>query len=63
MEKNSLQDKQSEVYTVKDIQDKLNISKNVAYELIKQDLFPVIKIKSIFRIPKKNFDNWLNTTT
>jgi len=49
----------SEVYTVKEIQEKLNISKNLAYELAKQNLFPVIKIRSTFRIPKKTFDAWL----
>ena len=53
---------ESEVYTVDDIREKLNVSKNVAYELIKQDLFPVIKIKTVFRIPKKGFDNWLNSS-
>lgn len=50
----------SEVYTVGDIQKILKISKNVAYNLIKENLFPVIKIKSIFRIPKKSFHKWLD---
>ena len=45
----------SEVYTVAEIQKILNISKNVAYDLVKENLFPVIKIKSVFRIPKKVF--------
>ena len=31
-----------EVYTVADIQKILKISKNVAYDLIKENLFPVI---------------------
>ncbi|MCX7746016.1 MAG: helix-turn-helix domain-containing protein [Clostridia bacterium] len=52
----------TEVYTVQDIMVKLDISKNVAYDLIKQSLFPVIKIKSTYRIPKKSFDEWLNKT-
>ena len=34
----------SEVYTVAEIQKILNISKNVAYDLVKENLFPVIKI-------------------
>ena len=50
----------SEVYTVAEIQKILNISKNVAYDLIKENLFPVIKIKSVFRIPKKSFHEWLD---
>ena len=54
---------ESEVYTVADIQKKLDISKNIAYDLVKQNVFPVIKIKSTFRIPKKSFDEWLNQTT
>ena len=50
----------SEVYTVADIMEKLNIGKNTAYELIKQNDFPVIKIKSTYRVPKKSFDEWIN---
>jgi len=50
----------SEVYTVAEIQKLLNISKNVAYDLIKEKSFPVIKIKSTFRIPKKAFHEWLD---
>ena len=50
----------SEVYTVNDIQKILKISKNVAYDLVKENLFPVIKIKSVFRIPKKSFNEWLD---
>lgn len=50
----------SEVYTVNDIMDILNIGKNTAYDLIKQERFPVIKIKSVFRIPKKGFEEWIN---
>lgn len=49
-----------EVYTVAEIQKILKVSKNVAYDLIKEDLFPVIKIKSLYRIPKKGFHEWLN---
>ncbi|RCX21106.1 excisionase family DNA binding protein [Anaerobacterium chartisolvens] len=50
----------SEVYTVYDIMQILNISKNVAYDLVKQKGFPAIRIKSSYRIPKKGFDSWLN---
>ena len=44
------------VYTVKEIQEILGISKNVAYNLIKQKEFPVLSIKSTYRIPKEGFD-------
>lgn len=47
-----------EVYSVSDIMEKLNISKNVAYDFIKQGHFPVLKIKSTYRIPIKPFDDW-----
>jgi excisionase family DNA binding protein len=49
-----------DVYKVNDIMIKLGISKNIAYELIKEGSFPVIKIKTTYRIPKKPFDEWLN---
>jgi len=49
----------SEVYKVADIMEKLDISKNLAYDLVKQGDFPVIRIKSAYRIPKKSFDEWL----
>ena len=51
---------EAEVYTVNDIIAKLKISKNVAYDLIKEGKFPVIKIKSTYRIPRKGFDIWMN---
>lgn len=51
---------EKEVYNVTDIMELLDISKNVAYDLIKQEGFPVIKIRSTYRIPKQAFHNWLN---
>lgn len=50
----------SKVYTVKDIMVMLSISKNTAYSLVKQDGFPVIKIKNCYRIPKEAFDRWMD---
>jgi excisionase family DNA binding protein len=38
----------------------MDISKNVAYDLVKQEGFPVIKIKSTYRVPKQAFHEWLN---
>ena len=49
----------SEVYLVTDIMEKLNISKDIAYSFIKKGHFPVLKIKTAYRIPKKSFDMWL----
>lgn len=51
---------EKEVYNIKDIMQLMDISKNVAYDLVKQEGFPVIKIKSTYRIPKKAFHDWLN---
>ena len=50
----------SEVYKVCDIMAKLSISKNLAYDLIKQGLFRVIMIRGTYRIPKADFDRWMN---
>jgi hypothetical protein len=50
----------SEVYTVTEIQNILKISKNVAYDLIKQERFPVVKIKSTYRVPVRAFEKGLD---
>ncbi len=50
----------SEVYTVNDIMEILDIGKNTAYDLIKQEGFPAIKIKTTYRIPRQAFLNWMN---
>jgi len=47
-------------YTVEDVQRILDISKNRAYELVRnayeaQSPFPVLKIGTIYRIPKEKF--------
>lgn len=48
------------VYTVKEIQQILRISKTTAYALIDEHLFPVKYIGRSIRIPKEPFDKWLN---
>lgn len=50
---------EKEVYTVKDIQILLDISKNTAYKLIKSGAFQIIRIGNTYRIPKVVFDTWL----
>lgn len=49
----------SEVYTVKDIMVKLKISKNTAYNFVKEGHFPIMEIKGRIRIPAKQFDDWI----
>jgi excisionase family DNA binding protein len=48
------------VYSVDEIAKILNISKGSAYELIKEELFNIVRIGSSIRISKKSFDEWLD---
>lgn len=52
------------VYEVKDVMELLNISRNCAYRFVQKTYkekgpFPVLKIGTAYRIPKKPFDIWL----
>lgn len=47
-------------YTIDDIQKILGISKNPAYNLVKENNFEFIKLGKVIRISKKSFDQWLN---
>ena len=48
------------VYTVKDIQKILDISKTAAYALVDGSHFPVKRIGRSIRISKEAFHKWLN---
>lgn len=53
------------VLTVNDVQEILQISQKTAYNLVRQalatgDLFKVIKIGGVYRIPTEPFLNWLD---
>ena len=48
------------VYTVEEIAREARISRTAAYELVKKGLFPVIRVGSSIRIPRKSFDAWLD---
>ena len=48
------------VYTVEEIAREARISRTAAYELVKKGYFPVIRVGSSIRIPKKPFDAWLD---
>lgn len=50
---------EKQVYTVKDIQNILGISKNAAYKLVKSGEFNTIQIGSVYRVSKVVFDEWL----
>ena len=52
------------VYTTKEVQDMLGISKNTAYNFVKDAYkagkpFKVVKAGSNYRVLKKSFDDWL----
>ena len=53
------------VYEVEEIQEMLGIGRNRAYQFIQESYqsenppFKVIKIGSLYRIPKASFDHWL----
>lgn len=51
------------VLTATDISEILKISKPSAYELMKRDDFPLIKIGRCKRVLKEQFFVWLNTNT
>ena len=51
------------VLTAADISEILKISKPSAYELMKRDDFPLIKIGRCKRVLRDQFFVWLNTNT
>ncbi len=64
-EKMIFDNKQAEekrVYTIREIMDILNIGKNSAYNLIHSDKFHYVKIGGHYRISKKSFDEWLESS-
>ena len=53
------------VLTVNDVKEILQISQKTAYNLVRQalaagDMFKVIKIGGVYRIPTEPFLNWLD---
>jgi|WetSurMetagenome_2_1015567.scaffolds.fasta_scaffold29138_4 hypothetical protein len=51
------------VYEVTDLMILLSVGRNKAYDLIKQNLFPVRVLGRRYIIPKKPFEEWLNGKT
>ena len=50
-----------EMLTVSDIMKHLKIGKNKAYKLIQVGSFPKIQIGNTYRIPKKEYEQWIKT--
>jgi len=49
-----------EIYTYKDIMKILGIGKNQAYQLLKSEEFPVIRIGKTYKVSKYVFNQWLH---
>ncbi|WP_195953647.1 helix-turn-helix domain-containing protein [Clostridium saudiense] len=49
-----------EVMTIKDVQEFLKISKNTAYDLIKREEFPVVRLGRLLRINREKFLEWFD---
>lgn len=47
-------------YSVKELQDILEISRQSVYELLKRQEFRWVMIGGKYRISKKSFDEWLD---
>lgn len=52
---------ESRAYTVEEIAAILNIGRTTAYHLIKEGPFKIIRIGNAIRIPRKSFDEWLDS--
>ena len=48
-------------YTVQDLQDILGVGRKSIYSLLKRNEFRWIRVGSVYRIPKKSFDEWLES--
>lgn len=51
---------EKQVYTVKEIQRILGISKSTVYRLVSSNTFHCVKVGGHYRIPKKSFEEWMN---
>ena len=48
-------------YTVQDLQDILGVGRKSVYSLLKRNEFRWIQVGAVYRIPKKSFDEWLES--
>ena len=48
-------------YTVQDLQDILGVGRKSVYGLLQRNEFRWIRVGAIYRIPKKSFDEWLES--
>ena len=48
-------------YTVQDLQNILSVGRKSVYGLLQRNEFRWIRVGSVYRIPKKSFDEWLES--
>ena len=48
-------------YTVQDLQDILGVGRKSVYGLLQRNEFRWIRVGAVYRIPKKSFDDWLES--
>ena len=48
-------------YTVQDLQDILGVGRKSVYGLLQRNEFRWIRVGAVYRIPKKSFDEWLES--
>ena len=48
-------------YTVQNLQDILGVGRKSVYGLLQRNEFRWIRVGAIYRIPKKSFDEWLES--
>ena len=53
----------SEYYSAREVAEKLGVHRQTVYYWIYTDKIPNVKIGSIRRIPKKEFEDWLKKRT
>lgn len=51
------------IYTVNDIQNILSLGRTKAYELMRSDGFPSVKLNNRLYVSKENFEKWFNKQT
>ena len=48
-------------YTVQNLQDILGVDRKSVYGLLQRNEFRWIRVGAVYRIPKKSFDEWLES--
>lgn len=51
------------IYTVTDVQNILSLGRTKAYELMRSDGFPSVKLNNRLYVSKENFEKWFDKQT